>query len=80
MKAWKCFNKYINAYIIVFAETRNRAKTLAMKSLWFEDLEYVEIKAVREKKADDYVDYETVFDGRNSAVLEEKLMYNLDML
>ena len=58
MKAWRGVNVYEGYAVIVFAETRGKAKVEVMHSDGFEDTDFVDIVVYREPKAD------KVYDGR----------------
>jgi broad specificity phosphatase PhoE len=52
MKAWVVTSEAAEVQIIVFAETRGRAKTLALKTDWLEAEDYADIRCRREPKLD----------------------------
>jgi len=52
MKAWVVTSESAEVQMIVFAETRGRAKTLALKTDWLEDEDYADIRCKREPKLD----------------------------
>lgn len=51
-KAYKVTSKFCEVTIVVYAESRNEAKVLGLTDEWFEDEEYIEIEAKRERWAD----------------------------
>lgn len=52
MKAYEVTSKFSEVIEIVFADSRNEAKKLALESDWFSDLEYLDLSAKRNCKAD----------------------------
>lgn len=54
MKAWLVREKDEFAATVVFAETRSKAKTLALSTDACEDVDYIRIEATRLKEADKY--------------------------
>lgn len=52
MKAYEVTSRFTEVIEIVFANTRNEAKKLALESEWFSGLEYLDLSAKRNCKAD----------------------------
>lgn len=53
IKAWKVFDdNFSDCSSVVFAETRNKAKSIALHCDSFEDSEYIDIRAYRFTAAD----------------------------
>ena len=54
MKAWRVSSKYGEFSTVVFAETRGKAKSLALATDACEDADFCEIEVRREKDLDKY--------------------------
>ena len=54
MKAWYVRDKHTSFAEIVFAETRGKAKVLALATDWGEDAEFTDIEAYRRPQIDKY--------------------------
>lgn len=62
MKAWVVSDQYDEYATVVFAETRNKAKYLAMSTDTCEDMEYIHIYPYRFKDADSLYSGQTELD------------------
>lgn len=68
MKAWITFEgEPIDGCLLVYAETRNKARWIAARSIWGDDWEYPYIGARRNKQYDHY------YDGRSSIEANDEL-------
>ena len=54
MKAWYCSADYSDGAVVVFAETRGKAKVIAMSTYELEDYEFTKIQATRMPQIDKY--------------------------
>jgi len=65
MKAWVVTSDVVEVSVIVFAETRGRAKTLALKTDWLHAEDYADLRCRRESRLDAMAQQrgETVIDG-----------------
>lgn len=55
MKAWQVYNDSEDTSTIIFADTKGKAKSIAMRcGLFAEDIEFVDIPCYRRKKGDKF--------------------------
>ncbi len=61
LKAYKISDNYCDYSVIIFAETRNKARLLGRGLPELEYADYIDIKAIREPEADKYAEEPGVF-------------------
>lgn len=76
LKAYKIYADDCEAAVIAFAETPSKAKAIGRTSEWLCDYDWTDLKASREKKADEYAsEGKTLLDG--SCVFSRFVMWTL---
>lgn len=72
MKAWQVYNDSEDTSTIIFADTKGKAKSIALRcGLFAEDMEFIDIPCYRRKKGDQFYNGKSYLDWDND---EDRLL------